>query len=160
MNTTSTVLPERILSITLGSWDPHGPEAQGFRISPQAIAALKHCDCTLTKERSRIDIGLYSDQSFGSDVPLSRREIYARARAAGLALSPAEVGPCLRQSYVDQPNGERILVAMDPLAHAREPLYVFAVGCDERGAYLDVDDENPLPSLSDKVRRLWAFVVS
>src|SRR4029434_3356185 len=58
---------------------------------------------------SAADLGVESDQS-------SLAEVYQRARAAGLELCPAEVGPQLRLDYRNQPLGEALDIAMEPMA--------------------------------------------
>jgi hypothetical protein len=58
---------------------------------------------------SAADLGVESDQS-------SLAEVYKRARQAGLELCPAEVGPQLRLDYRNQPRGEALGIAMEPVA--------------------------------------------
>jgi hypothetical protein len=58
---------------------------------------------------SSADLGVESDQS-------SLAEVYKRARQAGLELCPAEVGPQLRLDYRNQPLGETLDIAMEPVA--------------------------------------------
>jgi hypothetical protein len=58
---------------------------------------------------SAADLGVESDQS-------SLAEVYKRARQAGLELCPAEVGPQLRLDYRNQPLGEALDIAMEPVA--------------------------------------------
>jgi hypothetical protein len=58
---------------------------------------------------SAADLGVESDQSFLA-------EVYKRARQAGLELCPAEVGPQLRLDYRNQPLGEALDIAMEPVA--------------------------------------------
>ncbi len=58
---------------------------------------------------SAADLGVESDQS-------SLAEVYQRAREAGLELCPAEVGPQLRSDYRNQPLGEALDIAMEPVA--------------------------------------------
>src|SRR5215510_6343449 len=58
---------------------------------------------------SAAELGVESDESSLSDV-------YERARQAGLELCPAEVGPQLRLDYRNQPLGEALDIAMQPVA--------------------------------------------
>ena len=58
---------------------------------------------------SAAELGVESDESSLSDV-------YERARQAGLELCPAEVGPQLRLNYRNQPLGEALDIAMEPVA--------------------------------------------
>ncbi len=58
---------------------------------------------------SAAELGVESDESSLSDV-------YERARRAGLELCPAEVGLQLRLEYRNQPLGEALDIAMEPVA--------------------------------------------
>src|SRR5262249_47938383 len=58
---------------------------------------------------SAAELGVESDESSLSDV-------YERARRVGLELCPAEVGPQLRLDYRNQPLGEALDIAMEPVA--------------------------------------------
>src|SRR4029450_6201039 len=58
---------------------------------------------------SAAELGVQSDESSLSDV-------YERARRVGLELCPAEVGLQLRLEYRNQPLGEALDIAMEPVA--------------------------------------------
>jgi hypothetical protein len=58
---------------------------------------------------SAAELGVESDRA-------SLDEVYQRARQAGLNLCPAEVGPQLRLDYRNQPLGEALDIAMEPVA--------------------------------------------
>jgi hypothetical protein len=66
-------------------------------------------DVELAVLSARADLGVESDQ-------VSLAEVYQRARQAGLELCPAEVGPQLRLEYSNQPLGEALDIAMEPVA--------------------------------------------
>src|SRR6266540_4386770 len=61
---------------------------------------------------SAADLGVESDQA-------SLAQVYQRARQAGLELCPAGVGPQLRLEYRNQPLGEALDIAMEPVATYR-----------------------------------------
>jgi hypothetical protein len=67
------------------------------------------------KEKTEVELTLVSAAELGvkSESPLS--EVYQRATQLGLALCPPEVGPQLRLDYRDQPVGESLLIAMEPV---------------------------------------------
>lgn len=74
---------------------------------------------------------LFSDDGWH---PLT--EIYERAKKLGLELAPAATGPYLRFKLVDQPEGERLYIAM-------EPVYVLGVKdifCLKNSEIRNVDD--------------------
>jgi hypothetical protein len=64
----------------------------------------------------------------------TRAQIYEAGLKLGWQLCPPEVGPQLRLQYPDQPNGEWILVAMEPITASGGYLGVFDVvrGGDDR----------------------------
>ncbi|MBX4200861.1 hypothetical protein KW786_01905 [Candidatus Parcubacteria bacterium] len=62
--------------------------------------------------------------------------IYVAAKAAGLELCPAEVGPKLRLWHQNQPDHEWLFIGMEPIADADGILRVFLVERDEHGQWL------------------------
>ena len=72
---------------------------------------------TLNKTRSNADLVVLSVPELGFEGErVAVADIYARAREHGLELCPAEVGPQLRLQYLDQPLGEFLRIAMEPIA--------------------------------------------
>jgi hypothetical protein len=67
-------------------------------------------------QRLDLDLVSLSARDLGIKTATARLvDIYARARNLGFELPPAEVGPQLRLQYLDQPVGEVLHVAMEPL---------------------------------------------
>jgi hypothetical protein len=54
-----------------------------------------------------------ADLGFARETPLA--DIYRQAMQHGLQLCPAEVGPLLRLAYAEQPIGEFLRIAMQPI---------------------------------------------
>ena len=77
--------------------------------------------------------------------------IHARAIAFGLELCPAEAGPILRLNYLDQPPGEFLHIAMQPVARYSGELVDFTLGNGGAGLLLIGGDGRPdviIPSSS------------
>jgi hypothetical protein len=89
--------------------------------------------------------------------PVSREMIYRRALDMGLALCPASVGPSLSLEYDDQPLGETVNVAMEPLAETGGAPVIYGVEHLARGKMLRVfrGDKEFVWELD----RLWVFTL-
>jgi len=61
----------------------------------------------------------------------------------GGEILPAEVGPQLRSQYADQPNGEWLLIAMEPIKNSDGDLSVFRVDRDGGDLWLGTSYDNP-----------------
>ena len=78
--------------------------------------------------------------------------IHARAITFGLELCPAEVGPILRLSYLDQPPGEFLHIAMLPVArYSGEPVD-FTLGNGGTGLLLIGGNARPDVVLPGSIR--------
>src|SRR5215831_13855991 len=67
------------------------------------------------RQRLDVELTLVSAAQLGIEAESTLADLYHRARQAGLVLSPPDVGPQLRLDYHDQPLGESLLVAMEPV---------------------------------------------
>ena len=63
-----------------------------------------------------VELVLVSAADLGVETESSLAGVYKRARQVGLELCPAEVGPQLRLDYRNQPLGEALDIAMEPVA--------------------------------------------
>jgi len=71
---------------------------------------------TVAKSRSNVDLVVLSAAQLGvSETGASRQDFLARARRLGFDLCPPEAAVQLRLQYSDQPVGEFLDVAMEPI---------------------------------------------
>jgi hypothetical protein len=63
-----------------------------------------------------VELAVLSAADLGVESESSLADVYKRARRVGLELCPAEVGPQLRLDYRNQPLGEALDIAMEPVA--------------------------------------------
>jgi len=99
----------------------------------------------LAADETDINVVLMSVADIGFKDGAEYEKICSRAKELGLELCPAEIGPQLRLQYKDQPNGEWIVVAMEPIADSDGGLGLFSVarGVDDlwlSSCYGDSDD--------------------
>jgi hypothetical protein len=66
--------------------------------------------------KTDVELVLVSAADLGVKSESSLADVYKRARQVGLELCPAEVGPQLRLEYRNQPLGEALNIAMQPVA--------------------------------------------
>jgi hypothetical protein len=107
------------------------------RIADWADNLMKQAAFTLAAEETEVDLVVKSVADLGFTPATPYRTICVKAQVLGLALCPSEVGPQLRLQYLDQPKGEWLRVAMDPITGSGGSLGIFDVGRDGNGRWLD-----------------------
>jgi hypothetical protein len=70
----------------------------------------------------------------------------------GFELSPAEIGPALRLQYLDQPHGEFLQIAMNPVARYTGELIGFDVARAGTGLLLLGGDADPATTVPGAFR--------
>ncbi len=113
------------------------------KISDWGNDILGKPEFAVSETEQEIDLVNISVAELGFKNGAHLRDIYARAKELGLELCLAEVGPQLRLQYINQPLGEWLRVAMEPIADSDGDLYVFRVGCDDVGLWLGSGSGNP-----------------
>jgi hypothetical protein len=103
-----------------------------------------------------LDLVVVSVAELGFPDGATLKDIYAKAKTFDLELCPCEVGPQLRLQYMDQPNGEWLLVAMEPITDSDGDPRVFDVGRGGRGRWLRARYGYPGIVWSGSSR--WVFV--
>jgi len=93
-------------------------------VGNSAAEALARPAFKVSETKRKLDLVVVSAAQLGiqgAAAPL--RSIYARAQRMGLELAPAEIAPQLRIQYFDQPIGEFLIIAMEPIrTWAGEPV--------------------------------------
>jgi hypothetical protein len=90
-------------------------DAAKMKIGDAADEILGRPAFHYVKEKSEVELTLLSAAELGIESESSLAEVYRRATQLGLALCPGEVGPQLRLDYRDQPRGESLTIAMEPV---------------------------------------------
>ena len=119
-------------TITLGTYSRvdayrHALDSAGIKIGDSADEILGRPAFLYAMMKTDVALVLLSAADLGikSESPLA--DVYKRARQVGLELCPAEVGPQLLLDYRNQPVGEALHIAMQPLATYNGQLTILAL---------------------------------
>lgn len=91
---------------------------------------------TFSSAEKEIDLVVRSVAELGFAKDATLAQIYEAAQKFGLSLCPAEVGPALREHYRNQPPGEWLVIAMEPVTDSGGDLSVFYVERLDDGLWL------------------------
>src|SRR5262245_49441956 len=123
------------------------------RIGNSADEILGRPAFPFSKTETQLDLVVLTAADLGfQEGYTSLAEIYRRAIELGLNLCPAEVGPQLRLQYVDQPLGEFLHIAMDPIATYHGDLVDLTVANGGTGLLLLGGDGSPDLKLHSTVK--------
>ena len=113
----------------------------GFRITGWANDIMGKNVFTIASEETSIDLVTATVAELGFTGSTGYDAICTRIRELGYDLCPNEVGPQLRLQYKDQPKGEWLLVAMEPIADSSgNRSHLFCVEHTDSGElWLDAD---------------------
>lgn len=92
---------------------------------------------TTSETETEVELVVASVAELGFKDGATRKDIYVRAQELGLDLCPPEVGPQLRLQYTDQPKGEWLVIAMEPITDSDGRLSLFGVVRDGDERFLD-----------------------
>lgn len=113
---------------------------------------LNHPDFKISKEKKELKLTKLSVADLGFPDGAKFQEIIAKGKELGLELCPPEVGPLLRLNYQklmghDQPKGECIFIAMNPISvssgSSDYPSVFYVYRDDDGERYLYCDWANP-----------------
>ncbi|MCK1307659.1 hypothetical protein [Bradyrhizobium sp. 45] len=102
-----------------------------------ADEALSRPAFTLSGKKGELELVVVSAAELGlQGETATLQNIYAHAQRLGLQLAPAEVAPQLRLQYLDQPIGEFLTVAMEPIRTWMDEAVIFTVANGGAGLIL------------------------
>jgi hypothetical protein len=116
-------------------------EESGSRISDWAGDIL--AKTKLSKSKQSLDLVVLSVKELGFPQGAQLKVIYEAADKRDLDKCPAEAGPQLRRQCPDQPSGEELIMAMEPIKDSDGDLYLFSVGHDGDDRWLLADYGRP-----------------
>jgi hypothetical protein len=146
-------------TITLGTHKGVGAyrdalDSARIKIGDSADEILGRPAFPYTRMKTDVELALFSAADLGVESESSLADVYKRARQVGLELCPAEVAPQLRLEYRDQPLGEALNIAMEPVAtHSGEPTILALVNFGTGLALIGSDGRSEF-----MVPRTWRFV--
>jgi hypothetical protein len=128
-------------------------DAARMRVGDSADEILGRPAFPFSRTKTELDLVVLTPGDIGF-APGSTRvaEIYRRAMQVGLELCPAEVGPQLRLQYLNQPIGEFLHIAMQPIATYHGDLIDLTVGNGGAGLLLIGGDGSPDLKLHSSVK--------
>jgi hypothetical protein len=107
-----------------------------FKISDLANDILSKPAFTVASAKGEIQLVNVSVADLGFKKGATYKDICAKAKELGLELCPNEVGPLLRLQYKDQPKGEYLLIAMEPIIDSDGDPNIFDVERSSGGLWL------------------------
>lgn len=100
----------------------------GGRVSNWAYDVMSKSAFTISDDQpTKIDLIIATAAELGFPNGATLKDIYDKALEMGLSPCPPKVGPELRRGYMDQPEDERLLIAMKPIVDSNGDLNVFSV---------------------------------
>lgn len=98
---------------------------------------------TVSAAKAEVELFSVSAAELGFETKTaSLADIYARAQRVGFGIASAEIGPQLRLQYLDQPVGEFLIVAMNPISTWKGEPVILTVANGGAGLILIGQDGN------------------
>ena len=109
----------------------------GVNIDSWASSVMEHPSFVLHDGEIELNLVRVTLRELGFKESAPYVSIYAHAAELGLKLCPAEVGPLLRMQYLDQPEAEKLYIAMMPLITADSTFkFIFWLDSEKSARYL------------------------
>jgi hypothetical protein len=115
-------------------------DAAKIKIGNAADEILGRPAFPYVRGKTDVELTVVSAAELGVESESALADVYNRARQLGLVLCPPEVGPQLRLDYRDQPPGESLIIAMEPVnTHSGDPTILSLVNFSSGLALLGSD---------------------
>ena len=115
-------------------------DAAKIKIGNAADEILGRPAFPYVRGKTDVQLTVVSAAELGVESESALADVYNRARQLGLVLCPPEVGPQLRLDYRDQPLGESLTIAMEPVnTHSGDPTILSLVNFSSGLALLGSD---------------------
>lgn len=126
--------------------------SSGFKIGRYAANVLAKVTVIITEKKMKL-VKVTAEELGFMDIA-TRRQIYDRASEFGLVPVPAETAPRIRLQYFEQPLGECLLIAMQPVMDTNG-FRIFEIENNENGKWLHALNDRPGYFWSTKSQ--WVF---
>lgn len=113
-----------------------------MKIDDRANDILDKSAFTVAQVETEVELACATVKELTGKNMATLRDIFDAIRCIG-DLCPAEAGPQLRLQYTDQPKGERLVIAMEPITDSDGGLRLFSVEHCGDGPWLSADFGDP-----------------
>ena len=118
-------------------------EKAGGQVSDWAKDIMSQKDFTVATKPTELGLVVISVKELGFSNGATHKDIYNKAKTLGLELCPPEVGPQLRLQYMDQPKGEWLRIAAEPITDSGGDPLIFSVEHDDGDLWLNFSYGSP-----------------
>ncbi len=115
----------------------------GMKIGYLANKILSNPVLTVAESVTEVELVVVSVAELGFRDGATQKDVYTRAQELGLDLCSSEVGPQLCLQYTDQPKGEWLVIAMEPITESGGHVYLFNVEHVDCERWLRANGGNP-----------------
>lgn len=123
-------------------------EAEGYEIGGRVTDVFDLGIFKVAKKETEVNLVSYSYLELGLKYGAPLIEVHRKAESLGLEICPLEVGPQLRLQYRDQPMGQWLLIAHQPLiftpaGQLPDTPSMFCIGHSGMGCWISTLNEPP-----------------
>jgi hypothetical protein len=114
----------------------HCLRCSNFKISNGACDVIDQKSFNLLKEKEIIKLAFFPIADLGFHKGSWYEDIFNKAKEYGLYLCPVETALLLRLAYPDQPIGQKIIVAHEPIIDSSENSSILGISRDNHNKWI------------------------